>query len=191
MSYKFFGIICISIFYSIYIYKLVSLNKKSIKANQFGKGNKNKNVIIIERITSFSNLLVIVAQLLSIIMVYNIHNSILIIIAIFLGTISIILFLLATITMKNNWRVGIPEEKTSLVVDGIYKWSRNPAFVGFDLLYISNVILFFNIPLLTSAIFAIVMLHIQILQEEKHMLNMFGDDYKNYKKHTLRYFGRI
>ena len=112
------------------------------------------------------------------------------IIGILVGVIAVIFFALATITMKNSWRVGIPEEKTSLITNGIYNWSRNPAFVGFDLLYASICLMFFNMPLLLVSICAAVMLHLQLLQEEEHMLKMFGKEYEQYKKHTLRYFGR-
>lgn len=112
------------------------------------------------------------------------------IIGIVFGILAIIFFALSTITMKDSWRVGIPEEKTALISAGIYKWSRNPAFVGFDLLYISICLMYFNLPLLLISVFAGTMLHLQILQEEKHMQNMFGKEYKEYKKHTLRYFGR-
>ena len=112
------------------------------------------------------------------------------IIGIVFGILAIIFFALATITMKDSWRGGIPEEKTLLISAGIYKWSRNPAFVGFDLLYISICLMYFNLPLLLISVFAGTMLHLQILQEEKHMQNMFGKEYKEYKKHTLRYFGR-
>ena len=112
------------------------------------------------------------------------------IVGIVLGIIAVFFFALATITMKTSWRVGIPEEKTTLVTDGIYKWSRNPAFVGFDLLYCSICLMFFNLPLVIVSVWAAVMLHLQILQEEEHMHNMFGDVYDEYKNHTLRYFGR-
>ena len=112
------------------------------------------------------------------------------IIGIVFGILAIIFFALATITMKDSWRVGIPEEKTSLISAGIYKWSRNPAFVGFGLLYISICLMYFNLPLLLISVFAGTMLDLQILQEEKHMQNMFGKEYEEYKKHTLRYFGR-
>lgn len=101
-----------------------------------------------------------------------------------------IVFALATITMKNSWRVGIPEEKTALITNGIYKWSRNPAFVGFDLLYLSMCLLFYNIPLLVVSVWAAVMLHLQILQEENHMKKMAGEEYITYMKHTSRYFGK-
>jgi protein-S-isoprenylcysteine O-methyltransferase Ste14 len=49
--------------------------------------------------------------------------------------------------------------------------------------------LFFNIPLLLVSIWAAVMLHFQILQEENHMKEMFGEDYIAYMKHTCRYWG--
>ena len=55
---------------------------------------------------------------------------------------------------------------------------------------ISNTILFLNIPLLITSIFAIGLLHLQVLQEEQHMLKTFGKEYKEYKKHTLRYLGK-
>lgn len=190
MLYKIIAIMIMIVFYTFYVYKLISLNNKSIKTNQAGKGNKEKQVLIIERIMSVANVLQIFVMIVSVILIDNIKNPNLCVLGIILGILAILFFALATITMKNNWRVGIPEEKTSLVNTGIYNWSRNPAFVGFDLLYISITILFFNIPLLIISIWSIIMLHLQIIQEEKHMIKMFGRDYREYKKHTLRYFGK-
>ena len=45
-------------------------------------------------------------------------------------------------------------------------------------------------PFVMVSSWAAIMLHLQILQEEKHMHKMFGADYEEYRKHTLRYFGR-
>lgn len=190
MNYRIISLIIMAIYYSFYIAKLLILNKKSIKTNQAGIGNKPKKVIIVERIMSIATVSTIVIEVYSILFTTpNILDG-LRIIGIVFGILAIIFFALATITMKDSWRVGIPEEKTSLISTGIYKWSRNPAFVGFDLLYISICLMYFNLPLLLISIFAGTMLHLQILQEEKHMQNMFGKEYEEYKKHTLRYFGR-
>ena len=190
MNYRIISLIIMAIYYSFYIAKLLILNKKSIKTNQAGIGNKPKKVIIVERIMSIATVSTIVIEAYSILFTtLNILDG-LRIIGIVFGILAIIFFALATITMKDSWRVGIPEEKTSLISTGIYKWSRNPAFVGFDLLYISICLMYFNLPLLLISIFAGTMLHLQILQEEKHMQNMFGKEYEEYKKHTLRYFGR-
>ena len=188
MIYKIIEIMIMIIFYTFYVVKLLLLNSKSIKTNQAGVGNKPKRVIMIERIMSIATIMTIIAQVSSILFVKNYIMAELRIVGIILGVISIIFFALATITMKNSWRVGIPEEKTTLITNGIYKWSRNPAFVGFDLLYCSICLIFCNIPLVIVSIWAAVMLHFQILQEEVHMHNMFGEEYDNYKKHTLRYF---
>ncbi len=190
MIYRIIALMIMIIFYTFYIVKLLLLNSKSIKTNQAGVGNKPKRVIIVERIMSIATIMTIIAEVCSILFVNNYIIPELRIVGIVLGLISIIFFASATITMKNSWRVGIPEEKTSLITNGIYKWSRNPAFVGFDLLYCSICFMFFNIPLVIISILATVMLHLQILQEEAHMYNMFDEEYNNYKRHTLRYFGR-
>lgn len=177
-------------FYGFYIAKIIVQSKQSIKTNQMGMGNKTKKVLIIERIVSVATALTIIVDVLSIFIVKNFPAVQIRIVGLLFGILAVIFFALATITMRNSWRVGIPEEKTALVTNGIYRWSRNPAFVGFDLLYLSMCLLFFNILLLVISVWAAVMLHLQILQEEEHMKRMFGEDYINYMKHTFRYFGK-
>ncbi len=190
MICRIIALIIMSIFYLFYIWKLVSQNKKSIKTNQAGTGNKPHKVIITERIMSCVTILTILVEIISI-CVTDVTSVLGIrILGIALGVIGVLFFALATFTMQDSWRVGIPEEKTVLVTNGIYKWSRNPAFVGFDLLYLSICLLYFNIPLLMASLWAAIMLHLQILQEETHMENMFGEDYVQYKKETMRYFGK-
>ena len=82
-------------------------------------------------------------------------------------------------------------DKTELVTDGIYQFSRNPAFLGFDLLYIGTLMMFFNRILCVLTVFAIVMYHLQIVSvEEKFLLATFGDEYLQYKEKVCRYIGR-
>lgn len=189
-KYQIIAILILVTFYMFYFAKIIIQKKQLIKTNQMGIGNKPKRVLIIERIMSIATVLTGIVSVCSIFCVKNfimieLRNA-----GIVIGVIAVLFFALATITMKNSWRVGIPEEKTTLITNGIYKWSRNPAFVGFDLLYVSICLMFFNIPLAVVSIWAAVMLHLQILQEEEHMHKMFGSIYDEYKKHTLRYFGR-
>lgn len=190
MIYQIIAIIILVTFYMFYFAKIVIQKKQSIKTNQMGIGNKPKKVLIIERIMSIATVLTCIVDISSIFLVKEFLMEELRIAGITIGVIAVLFFALATITMKNSWRVGIPEEKTSLITNGIYKWSRNPAFVGFDLLYFSMCLMFFNIPLILVSVWAAVMLHLQILQEEEHMYHMFGEEYDKYRKHTLRYFGR-
>ena len=76
------------------------------------------------------------------------------------------------------------------LMKGIYSISRNPAFLGFDCVYMGFLLLFFNWPLLVLSVFAMVMLHLQILQEEKYLEETFGAEYTQYKAKTCRYLGR-
>ena len=46
-------------------------------------------------------------------------------------------FVISVWTMKDSWRAGVSKtDQTELVTDGIYQISRNPAFLGFDLVYV-------------------------------------------------------
>ncbi len=190
MIYQIIAILILVTFYTFYFAKIIVQKRQAIKTNQMGIGNKTKKVLWIERIMSIATVLNCVTGVCSIFLVKNYLATELRIAGIVIGVMAVVFFALATITMKSSWRVGIPEEKTSLITQGIYSWSRNPAFVGFDLLYLSICLLFFNIPLVLVSVWAAVMLHLQILQEENHMQNMFGEEYEAYKKHTSRYFGK-
>ena len=190
MIFRILAMVIIVVFYSFYFAKLIYLKKQSVKANQMGKGNKPKNVLIIERVMSCATILTFVVGFLSVILAKEVPFIGVKIAGLVCGVLGVVFFAMASITMKKSWRVGIPEEKTSLVSIGIYRWSRNPAFLGFDMLYFAICLIFFNIPVVLVSVWAVVMLHLQILQEEKHMLNMFGSEYEEYMKHTLRYFGR-
>ena len=190
MIYQGIAFFLLVAFYTFYIAKLVIQKKQSIKTNQMGMGNKSKKVLMIERIMSIATVLVIVAEVASIFLVKHYLPLPVRIVGIVLAATGVLFFAMATVTMKSSWRVGIPEEKTTLVTDGIYAWSRNPAFVGFDLLYAGICLVFFNIPLLIISMWAAVMLHLQILQEEVHMEKMCGAEYREYRARTMRYLGR-
>ena len=79
--------------------------------------------------------------------------------------------------------------KTSILVDsGIYKYTRNPMYLGLFLilfslfLYLKNFLSFLVLPL-----FVIYITKNQILPEEKVLENLFGDQYKKYKNKVRRW----
>ena len=107
------------------------------------------------------------------------------------GMMGDVIFLLSVLCIKDSWRAGIPDkDKTELVTTGIYRFSRNPAFLGFDLMYVGVLLLYGNLLTLSFSVFAIVMLHLQILQEERYLVNTFGAQYQEYCCHVFRYLGR-
>ncbi len=190
MIFQLAAMLILICFYTFYLAKIVIQKKQSIRTNQMGKGNKPRKVLILERVMTIATVLTIIVEVISIWTTKAYLPIGFCIAGIIIGICAVSIFAVATITMKTSWRVGILEEKTELITNGIYSISRNPAFVAFDLLYLSICLLFFNIPLLLISLWAAVMLHIQILQEEVHMHSMFGEAYDEYKKHTCRYLGR-
>lgn len=190
MIFKIFALLIILLFYSIYFSKMMIQKKQGIETRQIGKC-KNKSVRTVEFLMSIATLLIVPVQLLSIMLDFNILNNDIRLIGFFVGILGDILFLIAVITMKNSWRAGIPsEDKTELISNGIYKISRNPAFLGFDLMYIGIALLYCNALTIIFSLFAIIMLHFQILQEERYLEKTFGDKYTSYKSKVLRYIGR-
>jgi protein-S-isoprenylcysteine O-methyltransferase Ste14 len=57
-------------------------------------------------------------------------------------------------------------------------------------MYFGVMLMFFNLALITFTLFAVVSLHLQILQEEKYLAVRFGEQYTEYKSHVFRYLGR-
>lgn len=101
---------------------------------------------------------------------------------------SLIVVWLAQSNMRDSWRIGIDEEnKTVLVTDGFFSFSRNPIFLG---IMIANVGLFLVLPnAFTLLIVALSTLSIntQIRLEEDFLLKEFGDKYLNYRKTVNRW----
>ena len=102
---------------------------------------------------------------------------------------SLVCIFIAQLQMKDSWRIGIDEDnKTELVTNGLFQYSRNPIFLG---VILSNLGLFLIIPnlgtllVLTLSYFSI---QIQIRLEEEFLQNQFGNDYVNYCKSVRRWF---
>lgn len=190
LPFKLMAIFILAVFYAIYFGKMIIQKKKGITTHQIGK-RKEKKLHTVETLMSVATFSVVIIQLLSIFFDWNIMPSGARFTGFCIAGIGDIFFLISVTYMKDSWRAGIPEkDKTKLVTDGIYKFSRNPAFVGFDFMYIGILLMFFNICTLLFSLFSIVMLHLQILQEEKYMAKTFGEEYLEYKKKVFRYIGR-
>lgn len=191
MFFKVAGIAILLIFYGCYFGKMISQRKKGIVTDQMGKG-KTGFVKFVECTMKIAAILVPIAEVISIVFGVS-HLPIWARIAgVVIGIIGVVVFILAVLTMRDSWRAGVSEtDKTDLVTNGIFSISRNPAFFGFDLVYIGILLMFFNPILLVISGFAALMLHLQIVNvEEDHMLIAFGNDYLKYRKKVNRYLGR-
>ncbi len=192
MNYRLVAIILLLVFYGIYFTKMLIQRKKGIVTDQIAKGKKKDSGYYTELLMKIATYLAPVAEIISIIVGSSQLSFMNRILGVYFAVVGDIVFFIAVYTMKDSWRAGVAEDDTgkrNLVTEGIYNYSRNPAFLGFALVYIGILLMFFNPILLVVTAFAIIMLHLQILREEKFLESSFGDEYKKYKQRTSRYAG--
>lgn len=188
--YALLALLVLAVFYGIYFGKMLVQKRHGIRTHQIGR-RKEKGLHTVETLMSIATLGAPIAQLMSIALGWNHLPAGARFTGFFIGMLGDGIFLLSVLCMKDSWRAGIPDkDKTELVTTGIYRFSRNPAFLGFDLMYVGVLLLYGNLLTLSFSAFAIVMLHLQILQEERYLVNTFGAPYQEYCRHVSRYWGR-
>lgn len=80
------------------------------------------------------------------------------------------------------------DEPSVLVTNGLYKYSRNPMYLGFGLLILGIWILMGSLSTLLVAILFIVSIDLYYIPFEEEMLNKkFGGKYYEYKKRVRRW----
>lgn len=191
MWFQVAGIAIMLVFYGCYFIKMISQHKKGIKTDQIGKGKVGfvKFVEITMKIVTY---LVPAVEIVSIILNTSFFAVPVRIVGVLVAVVGVVVFIISVLTMRDSWRAGVSKtDKTELVTKGIYKISRNPAFLGFDLMYLGILLMFFNLVLFEVSLFAMLMFHLQIVNvEEEFLLEAFGDEYLRYKKKVCRYIGR-
>ena len=186
-----FALIPMLIFYGAYLSKNLLLQQKGIKSNRLAKGEKPSSVRLLEMFLLLVTYGLAIIQCLSLLHVFPTlylfrYQRILGFILAMTGS---FFFIMAVIAMKDSWRAGIDSsQNTSLMTDGILRFSRNPAFLGFDLFYIGIALMLPSILMVIIVIVALFVFHLQILEEEKFLTTIFGDDYLTYKQKVRRYF---
>jgi len=82
----------------------------------------------------------------------------------------------------------VPDQSVSLVVRGVYRISRNPMYVGFLLVLIAWGIFLSNLASLALLpVFVVYMNRFQIVPEERHMREKFGEAYRQYEAEVRRW----
>jgi protein-S-isoprenylcysteine O-methyltransferase Ste14 len=81
-----------------------------------------------------------------------------------------------------------PKQASSLVTSGIFKFSRNPMYLGM-LIILLSISFKFNLigGIITSLFFYIFITKFQIISEEIAMNELFGNEFIDYSKKTRRW----
>ena len=160
LPYRLLALVVLALFYGIYLTKQWRQKRRGIRTMQIGS-RKDAQIRTVETLMGIATVGIIPAQLLSIGFGWSHLPAGARFTGFCVGLLGDGIFLISVLCMKDSWRAGIPDQdKTELVTDGIYAFSRNPAFLGFDLQYIGVLLMFCNLLTGMFTAFAIVMLHL-------------------------------
>lgn len=75
-----------------------------------------------------------------------------------------------------------PDQASKLVTEGLYRYTRNPMYLGLLIVLTGWAVYLGNVTaLLVLPLFALIITRWQILPEERALEQKFGDEYRTYK----------
>jgi len=109
-------------------------------------------------------------------------------IGVFVGIVGIILCLVS-ITLFRSLAKVMCQDAGELTKSGIYRWSRNPQYVGWFLFLLGFALNDWSLWCLAALLIVAVSLHLLVLVEEEHLRSVFGDQYITFCQEVPRYVG--
>jgi len=105
-----------------------------------------------------------------------------------LMTAGVVIYGLGTRGLGESWRLGIDRKKAGpLMRNGIFARTRNPIYLSFDLLLTGTFFIHGRLHLLLPALVVGVVMHLQILREERFLSERHGDAFGSYCARVGRY----
>ena len=103
-----------------------------------------------------------------------------------------IIIILSAIVLFKKYKTTItplkPSKSTKLITDGIYKFSRNPMYLGLSFVLFGISIILNPIGGLFLILIFILYLNLfQIIPEENAMVDLFKDEFLDYRKNVRRW----
>jgi len=101
--------------------------------------------------------------------------------------IAVLIVVTAFFELGESIRVGLPSQKTELKTTGIYRYSRNPLYVGTILISMASCLYFPDLVNVCFTCYGIFIHHRIIKGEEAYLSATFGQAWADYQKHVRRY----
>ena len=102
---------------------------------------------------------------------------------------AILLYAVALRDLGASWRLGIDRTTPGpLVTGGIYRWTRHPIYVAFDLLFVGTFLVHGRLIFLVLALIWLPLLHAFMQREERFLAQHYGNAYRDYCGRVGRYF---
>lgn len=103
------------------------------------------------------------------------------------GIVGMGIIVLGFVYLGSSISVGLPREKTALKTGGIYRYTRNPLYLGAFLICIGSSLYSMHIANFVFCVFGIVIHHRIVLKEEMFLEERFGEQWQNYRRDVHRY----
>ena len=110
------------------------------------------------------------------------------IIGLILLLVSLVWTLLAQSRMGKSWRIGIDvKHRTELIRGGVFRFSRNPIFLGMMATIMGLFLVIPNALTLVVLALGIVLIQIQVRLEEEYLRDVHGEHYIEYCRKVRRW----
>jgi protein-S-isoprenylcysteine O-methyltransferase Ste14 len=170
--------------------KAVILHRNGIKALNFGKPDKNAFVLMfIIACFAYAALAPALGLPLPSLVGKPFWNlDIINGLAVLICTVSLIWFGITLIGFGHSFRIGIDKKtKDKLITTGTFTFSRNPVFIAFIAFFLGVFLMYANIITLIFSLLLMIMIHRQIIEEEKFLKKHYEKEYEDYCKKVRRY----
>ena len=86
-------------------------------------------------------------------------------------------------TNVEPWRAS-----TMIVAEGVFRWTRNPMYLGMTLVYCGLAILFESFAAFLLLPFVLIIIRTYVIaREERYLETKFGDEYRRYRQRVRRW----
>jgi protein-S-isoprenylcysteine O-methyltransferase Ste14 len=97
------------------------------------------------------------------------------------------LLYLGRFKLGSSFRLGTPKESTSLMTGGLFRFSRNPMYLGLYSTIIASSLSTLNPMVIVLGSYVIAVHHKIVLGEEAYLRQEFGQEYMDYSRRVRRY----
>ena len=105
-----------------------------------------------------------------------------------IGSMTVLLYAVALHSLGNSWRIGIDRDTPGpLVTGGIFRWTRHPIYVAFDLLFVGSFLGLGRLIFLVLALAWIPLMHSYMVREEQFLMRVHAESYRDYCRCVGRY----
>ena len=102
---------------------------------------------------------------------------------------ALILYAIALRDLGVSWRLGLDRSAPGpLITGGVYRWTRHPIYIAFDLWFMGTFLLTGRLSFLVLALIGVLLLHAIMDREERFLTRLYGDAYRDYSRRVGRYF---